>query len=405
MPHWVEPSSTGEASLEAFKLNVCGVLVNLLASYRDCRALLLGTHGPRRVDSAAVAGAQARRFKRLLASACLLALSLGHASAQAGQRICVYDPLGKSGDVHRALEDYRLDMDKHGVDLDIRTYTDEMVAAQDFLSGQCEGLMATALRTRQFNGTAAALDSIGASSIMRQGRIDMDASFDVVRRFITLLSSPKAAALMSVGQYEIAGIIPLGAAYSFVNDRRISTLQAATGKRVAAFDHDKSEAELIQRVGARPVAVNITNFAPMFNNGNVDVLVAPSLVYKPFELYKGIGTKGGVSRFPLIILTYQMVIRKDKFPKDYGQISREHFVANLDQAMKIARRADKDIPENFWLDPSPAEVDEYMTLMRQGRVLMANKGIYDKQGLKLIKKIRCSIEPSAAECSERTEAW
>ena len=36
---------------------------------------------------------------------------------------------------------------------------------------------------------------------------------------------------------------------------------------------------------------------------------------------------------------------------------------------------------------------------------MANKGYYDKPGLKILKKIRCSIEPSASECSERTEAW
>ncbi len=323
----------------------------------------------------------------------------------APQKVCVFDPLGKSGDVHRALEDYRLAMGKYGVELDIKTFVDELVAVEDFRSGQCDAMMATALRTRQFNATAAALDSVGASSIMRHGKVDMDASFDVVRRFITLLSSPKAANLMTVGQYEIAGIIPLGAAYSFVNDRQISTLQAAAGKRVAAFDYDKSQAELIQRVGARPVAVNITNFGPMFNNGNVDVIVAPSLVYKPFELYKGIGTKGGVSRFPLTILTYQMVIRKDKFAKDFGQHSRDHFVGALDQAMTIARKADKDIPEKLWLDPTSAEVDQYMTMMRQGRVLMANKGIYDKQGLKLIKKIRCSIEPSAAECSERTEIW
>jgi hypothetical protein len=338
-------------------------------------------------------------------AAALAAIVVAGASAQAAQKVCVFDPLGKSGDVHRALEDYRIAMAKSGHDIEIKTYVDESVAVEDFRAGQCEAVMATALRTRQFNATAAALDSVGASSIMRGGKIDMDASYDVVRRFIGLLSSPKAATMMAVGQYEITGIIPLGAAYSFVNDRQISTLQAAAGKRVAAFDYDKSQAELIQRVGARPVAVNITNFATMFNNNNVDVLVAPALIYKPFELHKGLGTKGGVSRFPLTILTYQMVTRKDKFPKDFGQVSREYFYTNIEQAMTIARKAEKDIPEKLWFDPTSAEVDQYITMMRQGRVLMANKGIYDKQGLKLIKKIRCQIEPSLAECSERTEIW
>jgi Family of unknown function (DUF6091) len=330
----------------------------------------------------------------------------GAASAAcAGQTVCVFDPIGTRGDAHRALEDYRIHMARFGAELVIKTYTDESVAVADFKASQCDAVMATALRTRQFNATTAALDSPGASSILRQGRIDMNASFDVVRRFIVAMSSPKASALTRVGAYEVSGILPLGAAYAFVNDRAISTLQAAAGKRVGAFDHDKSQAELIARAGARPVAVNVANFASMFNNGNIDVLMAPSLAYKPFELAKGMGKKGAVARFPLTILTYQMVIRSDRFPPDFGQRSRDHFVSGLDQALQLARRADQDIPADRWIDPTPEENDQYMVMMRQGRVLMANKGHYDKQGLKILKKIRCSIEPAAAECSERTEVW
>jgi Family of unknown function (DUF6091) len=340
-----------------------------------------------------------------LAAMTLLSCAQAASTAPVSPKVCVFDPLGNSGDVHRALEDYRLYMAKFGTELQIKTYVDEHVAVEDFRSNQCDAVMATALRTRQFNAMAAALDSPGASIILRKGHIDMDASFDVVRKFITVISSPKAANFMTVGRYEIAGIIPLGAAYAFVNDRAISTLQGAAGKKVAAFDYDKSQAELIQRVGARPVAVNIANFATMFNNGNVDVIIAPAIVYKPFELYKGIGSKGAVSRFPLTILTYQMVIRADQFPKAFAQQSRDYFVNGLDQAMSIARRGEKDIPEKLWVDPTPAENDQYVTMMRQGRVLMANKGIFDKPGLKLIKKIRCSIEPASSECTERTEAW
>lgn len=327
------------------------------------------------------------------------------ASAQAGQRVCVFDPLGTSGEAFRALADYRIHMSKFGADLTVKTYTNEAIAVEDFRSKQCDAVMATAIRTRQFNATAAALDSPGAASILRKGRIDMDASFEVVRRFVGLMSAPKAANLMHVGQYEVAGILPLGAAYAFVNDRSINTLKGAAGKRVAAFDNDKSQAELIQRVGAVPVTVNIANFSTMFNNGNVDVIIAPTIAYKPLELYKGLGKKGAVAKFPLAILTYQMIIRPDAFPKDFGQKSREYFYAGFDQAAKIARRSDNDIPPNMWIEPSPEENDSYMVMLRQGRVLMANKGYYDKPGLKVVKKIRCSIEPSASECSERTENW
>lgn len=343
-------------------------------------------------------------------SSAVLCLLLGMASveaqaAPATMKVCVFDPIGTSGDVHRALEDYRLQMARSGYNLTVRTYVDENVAVEDFRTGQCDGVMATGIRTRHFVPLAASLDSPGASSILRAGRIDMDASFEVVRKFISLMSSPKAAAMVKAGPYEVAGIIPLGAAYAFVNDRQLKTLQAAAGKRVAALDHDRSQAELIVRAGGRPVAANITNFATMFNNGSVDVIIAPAIVYRPFELQKGIGRKGGVARFPITILSYQMIIRTDAVPEGFGQASRTHFSKSLEEAIRIARKADQDIPANLWLDPTPEENDQYMVLMRQGRVLMANKGLFDKTGLKILKRIRCNVEPTAAECSERTEEW
>lgn len=338
-------------------------------------------------------------------AAFLLFAGVSSAALAANTRVCVYDPLGTTGDLYRELTDYRVELSKIGASVELKTYTNEAVATEDFRSGQCDGLMATALRTRQFNATTAALDSPGAASILRNGKIDMDASFDVVRRFIGLLSSPKAISLVRQGDFEVAGILPLGAAYAFVNDRKIKTLKDAAGKRVAAFENDKSQAQLIQRVGAVPVSVNISNFSTMFNNGNVDVIIAPSIVYKPFELYKGLGKNGAVTKFPVAILTYQLVIRHASFPKGFGQLSRSYFFKGFDRAVTLVRKADKDIPDKYWIEPSPEENDAYTVMMRQGRVLMANKGYYDKPGLKLIKKIRCSIESAAPECAERTETW
>ena len=83
---------------------------------------------------------------------------------------------------------------------------------------------------------------------------------EVVRKTVQTFASPKAASLMVNGNFEVGGIAPLGAAYAFVNDRAISNLEASSGKRVAAFDHDKAQAQLISRVGARPVAADVMNF-------------------------------------------------------------------------------------------------------------------------------------------------
>lgn len=345
------------------------------------------------------------KLKLTLCALALWVAAVPTAQAATKQKLCVWDPLGTTGQGYNAAKDYALRMQKHGADFDIKAFIDERVAVEDFRTGQCDAVMATALRTRQFNPLAAALDSVGASTIVRKGKLDLPASYDVVRKFVQAMSSPKAAGLMVSGPYEIGGIAPLGAAYAFVNDRAISTLEAAAGKRVAAFDYDKSQAELIQRVGARPVAADVTNFGTMFNNGNVDVVIAPAIAFKPMELHKGIGTKGGVARFPLTIVTYQLVIRSDRFPTGYGQKSREMWLENFDEVMRVLVEADKDIPAKLWFEPSPADAERYVTLMREGRIEMAEKGIYDKRGLKLIKKIRCGIHPEAADCAQKTETW
>ena len=267
--------------------------------------------------------------KKALAVLAMSVVALPMAQA-AKPKFCIYDPLGTAGEGYRAAKDYVVAMQKVGFDIDIKSYLDERVAVEDFRTGQCDGVMATALRTRPFNPMAASMDTVGAATIVRKGKIDFDGSMEVVRRFIQTLSSPKAASIMREGNYEVVGIIPLGAVYPFVNDRAIDTLEKAAGKRVAAFDYDKAQAQLIQRVGARPVSVDVTNFSAMFNNNNVDVIMAPSIVYKPLELHKGIGTKGGVGRFPLTIITYQMVIRADRFPASYGQKSRDYVFDNFD---------------------------------------------------------------------------
>lgn len=307
-------------------------------------------------------------------------LGLAPAAQAAKQKVCVFDILGTAGDGFNAAKDYALEMQKVGADLELKAYIDERVAVEDFRTGQCDAVMATALRTRQFNPLTAALDSVGASTIVRSGKLDMAGSIEVVRKTVQTFSSPKAAALMVNGNFEVGGIVPLGAAYAFVNDRAISNLEASSGKRVAAFDHDKAQAQLISRVGARPVAADVTNFGTMFNNGNVDVVMAPSIAFKPLELHKGMGSKGAVHRFPMTILTYQMIFKRDKFPDGYGQKSRDAWTSRFDTVVELIKRADATIPAKFWMDPSPEDAERYVNLMRDGREgLLRQEGPEDHQ--------------------------
>lgn len=324
-------------------------------------------------------------------------------SAQAAQKVCVYDLLGTSGDLFNMAKDYVVAMQRHGGNLELKGYTDERVATEDFRTGQCDGVIATAFRTRQFNAVAGSIDTLGATTIVRDGKIDMAGSYDVVRKLVQTYADPAAAKLMVEGNYEIGGITPLGAAYPVVNDRRINTVEALAGKRIASFDYDKAQAVMIQRIGAQPISADITNFSTKFNNGSVDMVAAPSMAYKPLELYKGIGKNGAISRFPIMILTYQVVLNKTKFPEGFGQLSREYWSTQFDRSLQLIKQADSSIPPATWMELSSENSYKYTLMLRESRIDIAQKGLYDKRGLKVIKRIRCKVNPGDPECTTKSE--
>jgi hypothetical protein len=337
-----------------------------------------------------------------IGTAVLISMGLA-ATAQAGQKVCVYDLLGASGDLFNMAKDYALAMQKHGTSVELKGYTDERVASEDFRTGQCDGLIATAFRTRQFNAVAGSLDTLGATTIVRDGKIDIADSYEVVRKVIQTYAAPQAAKLMVEGNYEVGGIIPLGAAYPVVNDRKINTVEALAGKRIASFDYDKAQAVMIQRIGAQPVSADITNFSTKFNNGTVDMIAAPTMAYKPLELYKGIGKNGAIARFPILILTYQVILNKTKFPNGFGDHSRQYWLSQFDRAMQLIRQADASVPPGTWMDLTPENSYKYTLMLRESRIDIAQRGMYDKRGLKVIKKIRCSVNPGDPECATKSE--
>lgn len=325
------------------------------------------------------------------------------APAQAGQKVCVYDLLGTSGDLFNMAKDYAVAMQKHGAAIELKGYTDERVASEDYRTGQCDAFIATAFRTRQFNAVAGAVDTLGATTIVRDGKINIADSYEVVRKVIQTYSAPQASKLMVDGIHEVGGILPLGAAYPVVNDRKINTVEALAGKRIASFDYDKAQAVMIQRIGAQPVSADITNFSTKFNNGSVDMIAAPSLAYKPLELHKGIGKNGAIARFPILILTYQVIINKTKFPEGFGLHSRQYWLGQFDRALQLIKQADASIPPATWMDLTPENSYKYTLMLRESRIDIAEKGLYDKRGLKVIKKIRCNVNPGDPECATKSE--
>ena len=314
------------------------------------------------------------RMSRLVATAMLTTGVMFSTAAEAKQKMCVFDLLGTQGDVYALMKDYALMANKWGADIELKPYTDERIVAEDFKAGQCDGISLTGLRGRQFNTFTGSIDSIGAIT-----------SYAEMRDVLTLLSNPKIAANMTSGNFEVVGIMPLGAGYLLVNDRAINNLSKISGKKIAVLDYDKSQAKMVQKIGAQPVASDITNFAGKFNNGQVDVVAAPAIAIKPLELYKGLGTKGA------------------KFPAGFGQKSREYVATQIDKAFKTIEKTEKDIAAKYWMDVAEADKPGYIKLMRESRISLAADGIYDKKMLGLLKKVRCKHNPASFECALKDE--
>jgi len=333
-------------------------------------------------------------MKKTLAALTLSAASILAAPTALASAVtyCVYDPVGAQGQAFGMAKDYALAANTWGVKVNLKAYTDERVAAEDFKAGQCDAVAITGLRARQFNPFIGSIDSIGSVP-----------SYKHLRMVIQTLANPRVASSLVNGPYEVVGIVPLGAAYVMVRDRSINSVEKAAGKKIAVLDYDRSQARMVQQLGASPVASDITNFASKFNNGQVDIIAAPGIAYKPFELNKGLVPNGAVYRFPLVQLTANMVIRKDKFPADFGVKSRAYVLGQLDEAQRQIANAEKDIPANLWMDLSDADKAKYTQMMKEARMQITKEGFYDPKMMSLLKRIRCQVDPSNAECADKTE--
>jgi hypothetical protein len=282
---------------------------------------------------------------------------------------------------------------KASTDVKINLFTDERIASEEFKVKQCDGVAISNLRGRQYNPFVGSLDAVGAVL-----------SYQQLTEAITLLSRPEMGSYMVSQDVEIVGIVPLGAAYVMVNDRRINTLAKAAGRKVAVLDFDKSQATMVQKIGAQPVSVDITNVGGKFNNGQVDILAMPALAFEPLELYRGMtddkgNARGAIFKFPLLQVTGVMMMHRGKFPEGIGQLMREFIAMQLAPAYQFILETESAIPVKFWMDIPESDKPGYVNMLRNARLAVTKDGYYDPRMMKLLKKVRCKLEPTNYECS------
>jgi len=323
----------------------------------------------------------------------MLGLSLSSKAVLAETKsLCVFDLLGANGPIYAQMTDYKIAAMAWGADLQLKPYTSENRAAADFKAGLCDAVSFTGIQSRQFNLFSGSLDAMGALP-----------SYQHLKMIVTAISSEQAAELMINPPYEVAGVIPIGSAYLFVNDRALVSQYAdseadLSSIRIAVMDSDPAQIELMGVIGTSSVSTSIAEMYQKFNRGLVDVTYGPAVVYQAMELDKGMAGKGGVVRFPLAQLSLQIMIHSDRFPESFGIKSRHYALTQFDKAIVYAKNHEQRIPPQRWITISESEKQRYHQMYRKTRVLLANKGVYDGKMLKLMKLVRCKKDPSASEC-------
>ena len=329
-------------------------------------------------------------FQALSAAAALTLSSTAFAAVE--RTFCVFDIIGASGDTYNMMKDYKTAALAWGVDVELKPYTDEKIASEDLKANQCDAAVLTGIRGRQFNSYTGSMDSIGAIP-----------SYDAMQTVIAVLASGKVDQHLVSGPYEVGGVFPLGAAFLFLKDKEIDTVEELAGKSIAVLEYDSAQANMASRVGMSPVMSDITNFSTRFNNGSVDICFAPVMGYSALELYKGMAPSGGILDYVLGQLSAQVIIRKDRFPDGFGQQSRQFMFGQFDRAMKLIDNSSGEIDDKWWIRIPEADKLRYDEMMREARIALTNDGVYSKDMMSLLRKVRCKEEPSRAECVNPVE--
>lgn len=333
-----------------------------------------------------------RTLTRMFSALAVAALGFASAPAEAAT-ICAYDPAGKSGDFFRLLGDYALEAGKWGATIDLKAYTDEETAAKDFAAGQCDGVVATGVRLQRFNNFPSTFEAVG-------GLPNYAAEKQLISSFAKY---PSAAKKLTRGEYQTVGFIPAGAVYLFVRDRSINSVDALAGKRIATMDYDKAAPFMVEKMGAIMVPADLGSIGPKFNNGDVDVCYMSAPGYGPFELHRGLANGGGIIKAPLAQASFQILVRKDKFPAEFSAQSLNYWAANFDKALGAVKKAEGTIPASMWIDVPSDQLSEWDAIYQDVRVELRDKGAYDGSLLGVMKKIRCGQDKSRSECAESRE--
>lgn len=327
-------------------------------------------------------------LRRILITLTLVLTSMSASAALEKKKFCMYDPVGANGPAMTFFAGLVPTAISWGLEVELVAYTDEKVASNDFKAGQCDVVFLTAILSRAYVPFGGTLDAIGG--ILTE---------DGLNRVLKAITNPKAGKLLTNGNYEVVGTLPVGSVYLFVGDKSINSVEKFSGKKISVLNEDPQSLKLANLAGASPVGTSLATFSGQFNNGNIDILPMVALGYNVFELYHGLGENGGIIDEKLLYGMMQMISQKDRFDDKFGQRMREYILGRLPDIHKMVKDAEAEIPAKYWIKTNPETKQAIEQFKREIRLSLRDEGVHDPKALKLLWKIRCGVDPSRAECA------
>lgn len=313
-------------------------------------------------------------------------------TAHAGQNVCVFDLLGKSGESYKLMEEWALSAKEWQADITLIPFQDEALVDRRLREGKCDAAYMTSMRARNYNKFAGSIDAIGGvtSNAIAQKAISYVLDKRNKHRMVTAQNG---------ANYEVVGIVQIGLAYLFVRDKNLNSIEKVRGTKFAILQYDAAQKIMVESVGAQPIPSEITDFVKKFNSGQVDAIAAPAYAYKPLEIGKGVGVKGAMFTFPVVNVTGDLVARSDKFPTDFGIKSRAWFLQQLPQNFAMIKRLEMGVPSKIKMNFSAEDKIKYQKILRDGRLSLTKQGVYDATMMSVLKRARCTVERTNFECT------
>lgn len=311
----------------------------------------------------------------------LLALLLSHVIVSAedliDRSLCLFDPVGRSGDIHASALDLQSEYLSLGVRFTIKTYTGESQVKRGFSEGICDAIVVTGILANEYNKFVSTLEMIGGFDHGQQ-----------VRSVFYALASSRFSSLYINNGIEMVGLFSGGFLYPFVDDERYTNLSLLEQERMFLVRGDVVNPAVIKHMKVVPSYGNSTNFASTFVQGKSQLLLAPLAVVEPLGISDYVKTKkAGYVDLPFRLLTLQAYIRRDRFPEDFGEKAR---LVALDYYESSQATVDKaaDRTKSLALKLNRGDRVQWERRLEAIRNDLINQGVYDQRMIKIIRKIK-----------------